>query len=169
MVTWAEFAKAEPEMAALGLRQLQKFGLAYLGTTRKDGSPRVNPVCPVIADGRVFVATSPDSPKRLDLLRDGRYVLHMLPGKEEEEFLVRGRARRVEDAETRAMAVEAARQDMVPGGPGLHVKPDEWLFEYDIAEAGTTVWLDFGTPDHRPLRRLWRATPPSSVIPRGAG
>ena len=72
MVTWAEFAAAEPEMAELGLPQLHKFGLAYLGTTRKDGSPRVNPVCPVIADGRVFVATSASSPKRLDLLRDGR-------------------------------------------------------------------------------------------------
>ena len=34
---------------------------------------------------------------RLDLLRDGRYVLHMLPGKNEEEFLVRGRARLVTD------------------------------------------------------------------------
>ncbi len=157
MVTWAEFAAADPEMAALGLRHLQKFGLAYLGTTRKDGSPRVNPVCPVIADGRVFVATSQTSPKRLDLLRDGRYVLHMLPGKQEEEFWIRGVARRVTDNATRSRVVEAAAQRAESDGGPLRIKPDEWLFEYDIDEAGTTVWLDFGTPDHRPLRRFWRA------------
>ena len=158
MATWAEFAAAEPEMAELGLRQLQKFGLAYLGTTRKDGSPRVNPVCPVIADGRLFVATSPDSPKRLGLLRDGRYVLHMLPGKQEEEFWVRGSAKRVADAATRARVVERATQRGEPEGGPLRIKPEEWLFEYDIGEAGTTVWLNFGTPDHRPLRRFWRAS-----------
>ena len=157
MVTWAEFAAAEPEMAELGQRQLRKFGLAYLGTTRKDGSPRVNPVCPVIWGGRVFVATSPSSPKRLDLLRDGRYVLHMLPGKQEEEFWMRGVAKRMTDPETRAMVVEAATHRPDSDGGPLRIRPEEWLFEYHIDEAGTTVWLDFGTPDHRPLRRFWRS------------
>ncbi len=157
MATWAEFAAAEPEMAELGLRQLQKFGLAYLGTTRKDSSPRVNPVCPVIADGRLFVATSANSPKRLDLVRDGRYVLHMLPGKQEEEFWIRGVARRVTDHATRTRVVEAAAQRAESDGGPLRIKPGEWLFEYDIDEAGTTVWADFGTPEHRPLRKLWRA------------
>jgi hypothetical protein len=150
MATWAEFAAAEPEMAALGLRQYEKFGLAYLATTRRDGSPRVNPVCPVIADGRLYVATAERSPKLRDLLRDGRYMLHLLPGKEEEEFWVRGTARPVTDAATRARVVEAAA--------GItRIREDEQLLEYDIEAAGTTVWADFGTPDHRPLRRFWRA------------
>jgi hypothetical protein len=138
-------------MTALGLNQLKKFGLAYLATTRPDGSPRVNPVCPVIADGRVYVATAPNSPKRLDLLRDGRYMLHMLPGKQEEEFWIRGVAKRVTDDQLRARVVEAAASQQ------LRIRPDEWLFEYDVEEAGTTVWLDFGTVDHRPLRRFWSA------------
>ena len=59
MATWTEFERAAPEMAALGMKQFQKFGLAYLATTRKDGAPRVHPVCPVIAGGRLFVATAP--------------------------------------------------------------------------------------------------------------
>ena len=151
MATWDKFAALEPEMAELGLRQLQKFGLAYLATTRRDGSPRVNPVCPVIADGRVFVATSPSSPKLRDLLRDGRYMLHLLPGKQEEEFWIRGRAKRVTDAETRAMVVEAAVGT-------TRIRPDEVVLEYDIDEAGTTVWEDFQTPNHRPVRRFWRAS-----------
>jgi hypothetical protein len=158
MVTWAAFAAAEPEMAELGLHQLRKFGLAYLGTTRKDGSPRVNPVCPVIADGCVYVATSPSSPKRLDLVRDGRYVLHMLPGKQEEEFWIRGVARRVTDNATRTLVGETAAQRAESAGGPLRIKPEEWLFEYDIDEAGTTVWVDFGTPDHRPVRRKWSST-----------
>jgi hypothetical protein len=104
----------------------------------------------VIANGRLYVATSSSSPKRLDLLRDGRYILHMLPGKEEEEFWVRGVVKRVTDPETRATVVAA-------GAATVSIKPDEWLFEYQIDEAGTTVWADFGTPAHRPVRRLWRA------------
>jgi hypothetical protein len=150
VASWQEFASLQPEMAALGRRQLEKFGLAYLGTTRKDGSPRVNPVCPVLAEGRLFIATAPDSPKRLDLLRDGRYVLHMLPGKQEEEFWVRGRATRSIDEELRSRVVEAAVGT-------TRILPEEWLFEYDIGEAGTTVWLDFQTPEHRPVRKFWRA------------
>ena len=110
----------------------------------------MNPVCPVIAEGRIFIATSPDSPKRLDLLRDGRYLLHLLPGKQEEEFWVRGVARRSLDAETRALVVEAAVGT-------TRILPEEWLFEYEIDEAGTTVWADFGTASHRPVRRHWRA------------
>jgi len=154
MGSWDEFAQAEPEMATLGLKQLKKFGLAYLATVRRDGAPRVHPVCPIIAGGRLFVATAPDSPKRLDLLRDGRYVLHMLPGKDEEEFLVRGRAQLVTDPGTRAMVVEATT------GDGLNVKPEEWLFEYHVEEAATTHWENVGKPDTRPIRRKWRAQAP---------
>jgi len=150
MATWDEFAQVAPEMAELGLRQYRKFGLAYLATTRKDGSPRVNPVCPVIADGRFFVATSPDSPKLQDLLRDGRYMLHMLPGKQEEEFWIRGVAKPVTDAATRALVIEAA--------VGItRILDEEQLLEYDIEAAGTTEWADFQTPNHRPVRRFWRA------------
>jgi len=154
VVTWAEFAAAAPDIAELGLRQLRKFGLAYLGTVRADGSPRVNPVCPFIGSGRLFVATAPDSPKRLDLVRDGRYVLHFLPGKEEEEISLRGRATRIEDAAARAKALAGANE-MIQA-TGLRIKPDEWLFEYAIESAMMTTWADFGTPDHRPVRKSWR-------------
>jgi Pyridoxamine 5'-phosphate oxidase len=153
MATWAEFERAAPEMAALGMKQFQKFGLGYLGTTRKDGAPRVHPVCPVIARGRLFVATAPTSPKRLDLLRDGRYVLHALPGKEEEEFLVRGRAHRVTDDATRAMVTDPSNRLT---NADLNIKHHEWLFEYDIEQAATTHWHNVGQPNTRPIRAKWR-------------
>jgi hypothetical protein len=144
-------AAAAPEIAALGLKQLEKFGLAYLGTLRADGSPRISPVCPVLCDGRLFVATPARSPKFHHLSHDGRYVLHMLPGKQEEEFWVRGIARRSDDPDVRQRVIKAAE--------GItRIQPDDVLFEYEIEAAGTTTWADFGTPDHRPVRHFWRVT-----------
>jgi hypothetical protein len=153
VATWQQLADAEPEMAALGLKLL---GIAYLATTRSDGSPRVHPVCPVIAGGRLFVATAPDSPKRLDLLRDSRYAMHFLPGDNDAEFYLTGRARRIEDPAVRSMVVEAARKLTQHGEHGLQIRDREWLFEYDIAYAMTARWEHLGTPEVRVVRREWR-------------
>ena len=136
MATWAEFAAAAPAIAALGLKQFEKFHIVYLATVREDGSPRVHPVSPIIADGRLFVATPPTSPKRLDL-----------PGKDDAEFLVRGRAQRVTDDDTRASVSEAA---------GHTVHHHDWIFEYDIQEAMMAYWENVGQPDTRPVREFWR-------------
>jgi hypothetical protein len=145
MATWREFEAAEPDMAALGRSLLP--GLAYLATVRRSGAPRLHPVCPFIAAGRLYVTTSPSSPKRFDLLRDGRFALHMLPGPGREEFLVEGRAQLVDDAMERAVAVEAALAAIQPGSDqGIIVTPEEWLFEYDIARAMVTRWR--GEPPH---------------------
>ena len=157
MTTWAEFAAAAPEMAALGSELRAKFGLAFLATVRKDGSPRVHPVCPFVVRGRLFIATDPRSPKRHDLKRDGRYVLHMLPGENDAEFLIRGRARLVEDAETKAMVLaEGPEAGVQPDGALLNLKPEELLFEYDVVEAHSGHWENVGKPDTYPVRRRWR-------------
>ena len=147
MASWAKFAVAAPEIAALGLKQFEKFHIAYLATVRKNGSPRVQPVSPIIADGRLFVATPPTSPKRLDLVRDGRYVIHALPGIDDAEFLIRGRARRVADDTTRAAVTDAA---------GHTIHEQDWIFEYDIQEAMMAYWENVGQPDTRPVREFWR-------------
>ncbi len=144
-------------MAELGSELRRRHGLAFLTTVRKDGSPRIHPVCPFVVRGRLFIATNPKSPKRHDLKRDGRYVLHMLPGENDAEFLIRGRARLVEDAETKAMVLaegpEAGRQ---PDGALLNLKPEELLFEYNIEEAMMAYWESVGQPDTRPVRSIWR-------------
>ena len=161
MATWGEFAEAAPEMATLGSELRAKFGLAFLVTVRKDGSPRVHPVCPFVVRGRLFIATNQKSPKRHDLKRDGRYVLHMLPGEDDAEFQVRGRARLVEDAQTKAMVLaegpEAGRQ---PDGALLNLTPEELLFEYDVEEALSGHWENVGQPDTYPVRKHWREREP---------
>jgi hypothetical protein len=147
MVTWASFAGAEPEMAAIGAGLLEKFHIAYLATVRADGAPRVHPVSPFIIEGRLFVATPQGSPKARDQFRDGRYVIHMLPGKDDAEFRIRGRARPVDDA-TRAL--------VLANGPHF-VKEHDHIFEYDIEEAATAHWVNVGKPGTYPVRRSWRA------------
>ncbi len=157
MATWDEFADAAPEIAALGSDLRAKFGLAFLATVRKDGSPRLHPVCPFIVRGRLFIATNPQSAKRHDLKRDGRYVLHMLPGENDAEFQVRGRALLVEDTETKSMVLaEGPEAGVQPDGTPLNLRPEELLFEYDIEEAMMAYWENVGQPDTRPVREFWR-------------
>jgi hypothetical protein len=40
----------------------------------------------------------------------------------------------------------------------LQIKPEEWLFEYDIAYVMTAYWEHVGTPQIRVTRQTWRAT-----------
>lgn len=109
MTTWTEFSDGAPDLAAFGAARFAA-GVAYLGTLRPDGSPRVHPVTPILAD-ELYLFMETSSPKGKDLLRDDRYSLHcavadMNGG--EGEFYVRGRARLVSDPQIRARATAAA-------------------------------------------------------------
>src|SRR2546425_341663 len=127
MVTWAEFAAAEPELADAGRSQLYQFGvgLAFLATVRRDGAPRLHPVCPVLSGDHLFVLITPTSPKQHDLRRDGRYALQTFPQPKagSDEFYVAGQALLVEDsAAGRAEAVARAPR-VGAGAPRLRRAP----------------------------------------------
>src|SRR5437660_9206329 len=106
MVTWKEFPAGEPDLAETGRSLLFQFkvGLAFLATVRRDGAPRLHPVCPVLSDGRLFVLITPLSPKRADLLQDGRYALQSFPQPKpgSDEFFIAGTAVLVADSTARA-------------------------------------------------------------------
>src|SRR5438093_6848489 len=88
MATWAQFAEARPDMATRGFN-LFSIPLAYRATVRIDGAPRLHPLSPIFADGRLFVAIQSSSPRRFDLANDRRYSLHGLPpilGPDYDEF-----------------------------------------------------------------------------------
>jgi len=150
MATWGEFAEARPDMAAVLLRILDWIPITYLATVRRDGSPRVHPVCPIIADERMFVATPGWSPKHHDLRRDGRYAMHALPGKRDDEFYITGRARPVTDEAVRTLVAETAKHQ---------VRPDDWIFEFDIEHAMTAYWEKVGQPGTYAVREMWHAAP----------
>ena len=151
-MTWKEFAAAEPQLADTGRALLFQFGvgLAFLATVRRDGAPRLHPVCPVLSDDRLYVLITPTSPKRGDLQRDGRFALQTFPQPKpgSDEFYVAGTARLVEDPATRA-AVLANAKHMADAA--------EVLFELRIDRVMHTRWENVLTPQMRSVHRRWRS------------
>lgn len=109
MTDWKTFAQQSPQLAAFGEARFRS-GVAYLGTVRADGSPRVHPVTPIVGE-QLFLFMEPTSPKGKDIQRDPRYTLH---GSVEDssggggEFYVRGRAALSDDPLMREQAVQAS-------------------------------------------------------------
>ena len=159
MVTWNEFATAEPELADIGrsLRFQSRVGLAFLATVRKDGAPRLHPVCPVLSSDRLFALITPTSPKRNDLLRDGRYALQSFPQPQpgSDEFYVAGKAMLVEDSATHGEILRDAKH---------MADVSETAFELWIDRVMHTRWENVLTPQMRPVHTKWRA--PAAMIQR---
>ena len=109
-VPWGEFAEQAPELAAFGAVRLGVLP-AYLATVGESGVPRVHPVTPIIAEGRLFVFMEPTSPKGHDIARRGVYALHCLVPDAKGtggEFYVRGTGERIDDQSIRVVAAQAA-------------------------------------------------------------
>src|SRR5213594_4047662 len=109
-MSWKLLEDQQPDLAAFGAKRLNGY-VAYLATVRKDGSPRVHPVTPIIGQGHLFVFMEPTSPKGHDLQRDGRYALHCSvtdSSGASGEFSFLGQAHLTNDAELRALAARLA-------------------------------------------------------------
>jgi hypothetical protein len=76
MPGWRDVELGAPEIARPGMARLTAARLALLGTLRRDGSPRISPVEPVLAGGQLLIGAMTWSAKAGDLRRDPRYVLH---------------------------------------------------------------------------------------------
>jgi Pyridoxamine 5'-phosphate oxidase len=75
-VSWSRFAAEAPELAALCRSRFEEPGVALLGTLRRDGAPRIDPVEPhFVGDALVFGAMR-GTAKAHALRRDPRCVLH---------------------------------------------------------------------------------------------
>jgi hypothetical protein len=146
MATWNEFEQSSPEMAAAGRKLLYQFGvpLGYLATVRPDGGPRLHPICPVQTEGQLYILIIP-SPKRRDLLRDGRFALHTFPAVDrDDEFYVTGRAIHRDDP---ALAARVRAAFIATGG---HSTGDEILFALDIEHVLLATYKKRGEPDAFP-------------------
>ncbi len=152
MISWKDFSRLEPALSSSGESHLFQFGpgLAFLATIRKDGGPRIHPVCPILYDGHLYVFIGPDTPKKFDLLRDGRFALQAFPQPkpDSDEFFLAGCAEPVVDPSLRAAVANAAKS---------MVQPDEVLFELMVERAMRTWWENFGTPEMHSLHRKWHA------------
>ena len=155
MITWTEFERHQPALADAGRRQYYQFGigLAFLATVRRDGGPRVHPVCPVLSPAGLHLLIKA-GPKRQDLRRDGRYALHSEtcpPPRHDDGFAIIGRGREVTEAEITGVVrrqVLAERDGKV--WPGFD---EEVIFELRLERcllmltqaegpfaAGPTIW-----------------------------
>src|SRR5262249_17820601 len=125
-------------------------GLAFLATVRQDGGPRVHPVCPVFSGDRLFIVITETSPKRRDLLADGRYALQAFPQSKagSDEFYVSGKALLVGDDAARGSVLRDAKH---------MADPSETVFELTIDRVMHTRWENVLTPQMRPVHRKWRA------------
>jgi hypothetical protein len=153
---WREFEEDQPELAAAGRSLLYQFGvgLAFLATVRSDGGPRVNPMCPLIAESGLFAFLIP-GPKRADLHRDGRYAMHSFPADENEDaFSLTGRAWPDDDRERRRTLEARFLEER-----GLQEPPEGFqeqeLFVFEIERCLHTVTTGHGDP--HPRHRIWRA------------
>lgn len=110
MATWAEFATAAPAIASAGRRLIYRTetGRALLASIRGSELPRIHPISVAVAADRLVAFIIVDSPKARDLAEDGRYALHAHQDPDvPHEFLIRGRARPIDDETTRAGIAEA--------------------------------------------------------------
>jgi hypothetical protein len=141
VATWAEFAGAEPDVAAFALERM-KGRIVYQATLRMDGAPRVHPVSPWVGAGLLCVSFRDTSPKVRETERDPRYALHTSQpwtdhAGDHGEFMARGRLERI-----------PASHPAVAERPG---EPPYALVHYScsIEEAVATEYSDAELPIYR--------------------
>jgi hypothetical protein len=157
MLTWTEFRETRPDLADAGQSLFYQFagvGLGFLGTVRRDGGPRVHPMCPVITDAGLFGLIVP-SPKLGDLVRDGQYVMHSFPCADNEDaFYLAGRAEVRDDSALRAdvgrVFLDERSWDEPP--PGFD---EQGLFEFLVESCMLTRTTGHGDPE--PKHMIWKA------------
>ena len=157
MLTWPEFRQARPDLAESAKALLYQFGvgLAFLSTVRRDGGPRVHPMCPIITDEGLFAFIVP-SPKSADLVRDGRYAMHAFPPPQNEDaFYLTGKALARPDQTLRESIAKVFfdERQWVSPPPGFD---QQRLFEFLIDSCLVTKTTGHG--DHNPNHTVWKAS-----------
>jgi hypothetical protein len=135
MVSWADFAREQPELAGRGEALFEATGLCMLGTLRANGYPRISPVEPLLHGGQLYLGMMWQSRKARDLLRDPRCVVHNAHADKngtDGDFKLYGLARDVADPEERESYCRALEAKI-----GWRPENDEFhLFAIDVTEVG---------------------------------
>lgn len=152
MERWQTLEREAPEIAEKGRGLIYQYGvgLGYLATERADGGLRLHPFCPVVTNGGIYGLII-DSPKRRDLLQRKSYAFHACgPDDRDDEFMLAGEARHVEDEATVA-AVSDAFHAM-----GAQSEGNELCFELLIDRAFLALYpLRAEAPHAQPRKFSW--------------
>ncbi len=157
MVNWRGLESARPNLATAGQDLLYQFGvgLAFLATVRADGGPRVHPMCPILHGDGLYALLVP-SPKRSDLVRDGRFSMHSFPSDENEDaFYLSGAASLLEDAKPRRAVLSRYREERKDLDLTEAALDAQLLFEFDIETCLLTRTTGHGDPE--PRHTVWHA------------
>jgi hypothetical protein len=99
-MSWRDLTEGGPDISRLGRERLDHARVALLATLRPDGSPRISPIEPFIAEGELLFGAMTWSLKTKDLLRDSRCGFHSAvtaPDSGEGELKIYGRAQEADD------------------------------------------------------------------------
>jgi Pyridoxamine 5'-phosphate oxidase len=146
---WADFERAAPELAALGMAGFGEQNLCLIGTLAADGWPRISPNEVYFPGGDLLLGMMRNSRKSKDLERDPRITV-MTPQCDREakrgDFKIYGRVEAITDPAIRSRYAQTVFEaiDWRPIDPYP-------LFAVDIERAS---YIDFAD-EHRMLR--WSA------------
>lgn len=136
MANWTVFEAEAPETEAVFRRRLDKTGLAFLATLRRDGFPRISGVEPGLRDGELWLGMMGKSTKSLDLQRDPRCCLHSATEDKnvaDGDVKLWGRAVHVTDTATREQFAEVVQEE---SGFDVDAQPSGFdLFRLDLTGA----------------------------------
>jgi hypothetical protein len=142
MLSWKQFTEARPDLARVGAAFLFEFdvGLAFIGSVRLDGGPRVHPICPLLGEQGLYAFIVP-GPKLADLRRDARYALHsetFPPPRHDDAFYITGRVVELDDPELRRTLTARflAERSLEEPWPGFD---DQALIEFGIERCLVTL------------------------------
>ena len=140
MPRWADLEAAAPRLAASGRELINRFRFVYVGTLRRDGTPRISAVEARIVAGELAMSMIPGTLKARDLLRDPRVAVNAPlehPDDPNEEFKLRGRALELHERDLQE-AVAAA----IERTSGWRPQRDWHYFSVDITDAAFIAWSE---------------------------
>lgn len=164
---WGDLEGQAPRLGRVAYERLIAPGVLLVATLRRDGTPRLSPVEPLILDGDLWLSMMWQSRKATDLRRDDRVLVHSIVTSKEGgdgEVKIRGQAVSVDDLRARARYCDAVTAlGWRPEEPYVHLFRVEMLDVTFIRYAPNGD--QFGSFWPSGVEFVRRATSPTSVGP----
>lgn len=112
---WSDLETRQPRLAAVAHQRLIAPGVLLVVSIRRDGTPRLSPVEPLLLDGGLRLSMMHGSLKAADLLRDPRLLVHGIVTSRDGaagELKVRGQAVAEHDADLHRRYADAVHQQL---------------------------------------------------------
>ncbi|HEX2381215.1 MAG TPA: pyridoxamine 5'-phosphate oxidase family protein [Acidimicrobiales bacterium] len=162
---WADLEHDAPRLAERARERLVDPGVLLVATVRRDGTPRLSPVEPLLLDGDLWLSMMWQSRKAADLLIDDRILVHSIvtgPDGDHGEIKIRGRATPVDDPDLRKHYCDAVQS--------LGWRPVEPYFHLFVVDIGDMTSIRYAKSGDQHVARwparvefIRRETSPTSV------